>query len=340
MNLRQRFRVWLTKRWALVLFIALILLLWFMPEWLNKPTPLIVRTLGSSTQHVDVLWFRQDFAATRIAANDNEMVFAMSSTWDSLIAINAQTGATVWKAPLSLERRDTRSLLANQDTVFVVTTITVDAYDAKTGQLKWSTELGQGHVSIMSQLDADVLRVYYGDKIFELDSETGKILDTLPKGAIVWISGNTVLKGFGAFDRQTSELLWSEGYPFYLDEGIEPKDVDTNLLIIAMEPGSSFIQGICALNLHTGQHNWCRSEEFNSLIAVNPQSQLGYVMRSDVVLITLDLHSGTILGETSFLAGAPTPAEMGTYSNIVVSDGVVVVSFSDSAQTFGLKFRP
>jgi outer membrane protein assembly factor BamB len=227
-------------------------------------------------------------------------------------------------------------LLADQNAVFVVTTYEVDAYDAKTGVIKWSSPLGQGHVSIMSQLDSNVLRVYYGDQIYELDSGTGKILSVMPKGATVWISGNTVLRGFGAFDRQTGKLLWSEGYPFYLNEGIEPEDLGTDFLLVAMEPGSTFIRGICALDLHTGLHNWCRPEEFNSLMGVDPQSQVGYAVRGDFVLLTIDLQTGKVLGETSFISSELTGKELGSVSPVMVSDGIVVISFGDSKQTFGL----
>jgi outer membrane protein assembly factor BamB len=340
MNLWRNFCMWLSKRWPLVLVIALLLIVWLGQLWLERPQPSITRTLGSSTQRVNVLWLSQDISAP-VVTNEKGMVFAISATRDSLVAIQAETGTTTWETPLSFEERDVRSMLVNQNIVFLVTTLTVDAYDAETGQLKWSTKLGQGHVTIMSQLDARVLRVYYGDQIFELDAETGKILNSQPKGDIIWISGDTVLKVFSAFDRQTGKLLWNQGPPFYLDEGIEPKGLGIDTLLVAQRPGSSFIKGICALNLRTGQHNWCRPEEFSSVMAVDQQSQFGYAMRSDTVLLTIDLQTGHILGTTSFLSSStPTPKEIGAFSSIAASNGVVVVSFSDSKQTFGLKFFP
>lgn len=338
-SLAYQFRIWLSKGCLLALFVALILLLWLVMESLIKPPPAMIHTLGLSTQRVNVLWIRQDIS-TWITSNDR-MVFSRPVMSDSLIAIDAQTGATVWKLPLSFEHSDIRSLLANQNTVFIVTTLTVDAYDAKTGQPEWSTGLGQGHVSIMSQLDSNVLRIYYGDQIFELDSGTGKILSVMPTGATVWISGNTVLRGFGAFDRRTGKNLWNEGIPlFYYGEGVEPRDLGPDILLVASAPGSRFSQGICALNMLIGQYNWCHTEGFNSMIAVDHHSGLGYAMREDFVLLTIDLQTGKVLGETSFLSSNSTSQERGSVSSVVVSDAVVVVSFGDNGQTFGLKFLP
>ncbi len=334
MKLDPELQKLLSRRGAPILAIVFIVLIWIVQLWLQKPLPLITHALGSSTQHVNTLWIRQEIS-TWPTASANGKVFTMLIDSDSLAAIDIKTGATIWKTALSFEQSGARGILANQNTVFVVTTLNVDAYDAKTGELKWSTKLGDGHVSIICQLDSDVLRVYYGDKIYELDSGTGKILDTLPKGLTIWISGNTVLRGFAAFDKQTGKLLWNQGLPFYLDEGIKPIDLSSNVLLVAEEQG----RGICALNLHTGQYNWCRPENFNSMMAIDHQSQLGYAMRDDFVLITIDLQTGNVLGETSFLSSEPINKQVGSVSSITVSDGIVVVGFSDSRQTFGLSIK-
>ncbi|MGA7194176.1 MAG: PQQ-binding-like beta-propeller repeat protein, partial [Anaerolineales bacterium] len=248
---------------------------------------------------------------------------------------------------LSFEHSDADSLLANQTTVFAIPTLSVDAYDAKTGQLKWSTPLGQGHVTIISQLDGSVVRVYYGDTIYELDSETGNLLATMPKRNIVWVSGNIVLKTvvpdqyqLSAYDRQTGALLWNQGPLFFVDEPYTPQVLSKDILIVAEGQSWSGLGGICAMNLQTGKYNWCRPEDFFSMMAINDQSQLGYGMRNDLVLLTVDLQTGNIVGETSFLSSKPFDKQVGSISSVTVSDGVVVVSFHDSFQTFGLEFLP
>jgi hypothetical protein len=62
-------------------------------------------------------------------------------------------------------------------------------------------------------------------------------------------------------------------------------------------------------------------------------------MREDLVLLAIDLETGNILGETNFLSTQPIDKQIGSVSSITASDGVVVVSFSDSGQTFALKFK-
>jgi outer membrane protein assembly factor BamB len=285
-----------------------------------------------------VLWFTQDIF-TKITGNDGGVIYAMPYTRDSLRAIDIIKGTTKWEVELPLERGGgADSLLADQNTVFVVTSVFIDAYEIATGKLKWFTRLGGGHVPIVSQLDSAVVRVYYGDKLYEIDSETGKILTTLPKDATAWISDNIVFQisptyQVIALDRQSGEILWSNNHGFYIDEGQEPINISKDKLLVGLD------NGICALNLRTGEDSWCRPEVDISKIAIDYQTGLGYGMRKDLVLLTIDLQTGNVLGETSFLSSQPIDEQIGSVSSIAFSDGILVVSFSDSGQTFGLSLK-
>ena len=93
------------------------------------------------------------------------------------------------------------------------------------------------------------------------------------------------------------------------------------------------------MKLRNGEDGWCRPEAYISRVAVDRQSQLGYAMRDDFVLVTIDLKTGNVLGETSFLSSEPAKEYSGFVSSVVVSDGVVVVSFYDSGQAFGLSIK-
>ncbi len=348
-SLTYWFRVRLTPRWLPWLFALLIVFLLFLgsaTEWLQAPLPRITHTLRSSTQHVNTLWVRQDVSTYPIASAGGRM-FAMSLDGNSLIATDMMTGATVWQDGLSFDHSHPRGLLANQTTVFVIPTLSVDAYDAKTGQFKWSAPLGQGHVTIISQLDSGVVRVYYGDTIYELDSETGKVLATMPKANIVWVSRNIVLKTsisnqylLSAYDRQTGALIWNQGPQFFVDEPCTPRTLNKDILIVAESSSWSSVGGICALNLQEGKYDWCRPENFNGMAAVDAQSELGYAIRDDLTLLTVDLQTGNIVGQTSFLSSEPFDKRNGWVSTVTANNGNVVVSFHDSFQTFGLEFLP
>lgn len=336
MNLSQRSRVWLSRREILALLVMLILSPWILQACLQRSQPHITHSLGSSTQPVDVLWLKQEiFTQT---TKDGGVIYAMPIARDSLIAIDIRDGTAIWNIKLPLEKGGgARGLLANQNTVFVTTSVFIDAYEITTGKLMWSTRLGDGHVSVIPQLDSNVLRVYYGNNLIELDPKTGKMLTTIPKGNTAWVSGNAILqisptKQLIAVDKQSGELLWTNDRLFYIDEGQEPLYIDNENLLVG------FGRGICALNMQTGVYSWCHPEINISNMTIDYQSQQGFAMRDDLTLLTIDLQTGNILGETSFLSSEPIDEQIGVLSSITFSDGIVVVSFSDSRQTFGLDF--
>jgi len=292
LKLSQRFRVWASQRGAPIIIIAIMVSLWIAQIWYQQRSqiPHITRTLGSTTQHVNILWLRQDISPY-IATSDG-MVYAISLTWNRLVAFDIKTGSNEWEVGLPFEQRGTESLFVNKNTIFTVNATSAYAYETATGELKWSTKLGDGHVSIVSQLDADELRIQYGDKLIELDPETGKIL-----------AG-----------------------------GQKPQNTGINIRLVGGKD-----KWICAGDLQTGKNHWCRTETYISKVAIDLQSQTGYAMRDDFVLVTIDLQTGNVLGETSFLPSGPAK-EYFDFIPVVFSEGVVVISFSDSGQTFGLSF--
>jgi outer membrane protein assembly factor BamB len=343
MKLLQRFQKFLSQQGLLALSLMVIVLLGVLQIWLQRPPPFNTHTIGSSTQHVDVLWLMQDGGnqgdvASPITANTDGTVFIMSLAYDTLTAINIKSGATIWKAKIPFEQSDVRSLLADQNTVFVVTGGSVDAYESTTGKLKWSTRLGDEHVSVFSQLTSTIVRVYYGDKLYEIDSKTGKVLSTLPKNNIIWVSDSVVFEKTPAYqlralNKQTGDQLWTSSRWFTVGGGYKPQDTGKDKLIAA------FATGICALNIRSGEYDWCHPEIYLSSIAIDYQSQLGYAMRKDLVLLTIDLQTGNVLGETSFSSSKPINRQTDFVPSVVFSDGVVVVYFNDSGQIFGLSLK-
>ena len=342
-----RFRVWLSQHRVLTLIVLLTGLVWVVQSWSRKPLPSVTRTLGASTQQVEVLWVRQDIFPLIVATPDGT-AYAITPARDSLVAFDIRNGATRWEVRLPFEQSDVRGLLADGKAVFVATGLGADAYAGKTGDSMWSTRLGGGHVSVISQLDAGLVRVYYGDKLYELDSGTGKILTAMPKEATIWMSGNIALQALPAdklmaLDKQSGEQLWTNGQLFHLDEGQEPQGMGTDILVVGREPAptANYVRGICALSLRTGAYTWCRAETYLSKMAIDSQSQLGYALRDDFVLVTVDLQTGNVLGETGFLPNT-LPEELLHFSqrySVTISDGVVVVAFSDSGQAFGLSMN-
>lgn len=338
MKLAKQLTAWFLRPRTLALFIMFVMLLLILSACLQRPQTQIIHTLGTSTQHVDVLWFRQEIF-TQTTDNSGEVIFVMPISRDSLMAIDIRDGTTIWNTKLPIERGGgARKILANQNTVFVATSIYMDAYDKTTGDLKWSTKLGDGHVSVIPQLDSDLLRVYYGDRLIEIDPNDGEIVTETPKNEIVWMFGNMILQStpasqINALDKQSGEILWTNPRSFHLDEGQEPLDIGNGRQLVG------FVNGTCELDLQTGEYPWCLPEINISNITVDPQSQLGFAMRDDLILLTIDLQTGDVLGETSFLSSAPVDKQEGFLASITFSNGIIIISFSDSGQTFGLEFN-
>lgn len=328
----------LKHRWPLTIFFIVVALSLIVPILREKPQPRVSHIPASSTQHLEVLWVRNDVSPC--IAVGGGTVYVVPLTWDSLIALNPKTGSTLWEVKLPFERSGVRGLLADTNTVYIVNSTHADAYEAKTGKPRWSTELGKGHVEIIPQLDSGLLRVYYGNQILEIDPATGEILKTRSKDSIVWLSGNVVLKNLSdksltAVDSFTGKPLWTTNGMrgiFYVREDIEPQSVGTSALLVSYKD-----KRICALDLQIGKDKWCRHEAYITRVALDKSSNLGYVLRNDLVLVTLDLDTGNVLGETTFLSSEPSTEQFSYASSAVFSDGVVVITFNDSSQTFGLR---
>jgi hypothetical protein len=291
------------------------------------------------------LWFSQNLY-TKIIADDSGVIYAMPFSRDSLVAIDGRSGAILWQVNLPLEQGGgAEGLFVNQNTVFVVNTLNVIAYESKTGEFKWLTKLGYGHVPILSDLDSGAVRIYYGDVLYEIDSNTGKILHKTPKATTIWVSGNVVLQKpsnnyLDAFDNKTNKLLWTKSLSFYVDNMWEPQNINKDILLVGDTRGPSWnsTTGVDALNLQTGEYVWQRPETYLSRIAIDHQSQRGYIVREDFALVTIDLQTGNVLGETSFLTSA-IPEQRSLFVSIAFGNGIVVISFGDSEQTFGLSLK-
>src|SRR5262245_59896608 len=118
-------------------------------------------------------------------------IYVVEPKTDHLLRLDSLTGSTIWKIPLRAPNLVGVSyLLAVDQAVFPLTRSYVNAFSAPTGELLWYTELGNGHVSIYVQEEDSLLRIYYGDEIFEISKVSGDILSVRPKDDIVWIQNN------------------------------------------------------------------------------------------------------------------------------------------------------
>lgn len=327
------FQEWLRKRGKALLFVLIIMLIPTIQSLLEETVQPIYITysIDISSYPSKQLWRKDEFYSL-MAPSSKRRVFLMQSPTNNLFAVDSKVGNTIWSIEPPIGQGGVRGLLANENTVFIITTLNVNAYKAETGELQWSTKLGNGHVGIISQLDSDILRIYYGNDIHEIDTETGEILMSYPKDDTLWVLNNIVLKarypfGIDAFVKQTDEFLWRQEQSFFVEENLVPQNLDEDVIFVWQKPASSLIGGICALDLKTGEYIWCRIENFNSVMAVDGQSKYGYALRDDNTLLMINLQTGHTMNERNFFSKNLPPLAMGASPSIIVNNGNVIVSF-------------
>lgn len=330
--------------------IALIVLL-VVSEWIfNQLEPKITRQIGSSSDNVQTYWTRKMHLWNNIADWKSNTIYAVDAEMDKLMAIDSLTGATVWEIHLTTYQSGISYLLMGDQAVFTVTHSYVNAYRTSTGEMLWYSKLGDGHVSIYAQEEDSLLRIYYGEKIFEVSQASGKILSVQPKDDIVWIQNNVEVHcpllpeagtaescyiGLTGIDRVTGKTLWENNKAHY-SEYYQEQPTHKMVLVGFSE------DGICALNAETGGYNWCLPEGKISNIAVDNDRETGYFIRHDFSLVKINLPTGSILAETKFLpTSLPSGMERDSYAyRVSLTKDIVIVSFGDSEQTFGLRFNP
>jgi outer membrane protein assembly factor BamB len=342
-------------------FVVMFIILLLVSDWIsNRPEPKTTRQIGSSSNPVQALWVKDIYLFDYVTNwNSNTLYVAEQGTDQKLLAIDSLRGTTIWEVLLTVHNKNgdfnqfgVDYLLTANQTVFTVTSTSVNAYRMSTGELIWSTRLGDGHVSIYPQMEDSVLRVYYGDKIFEISQASGEILAVLQKSDIVWIQNNVEVHcplpapqdegavpscwiGLTGIDRVTRKNLWKNKYAHF-SEYFQEQTVNNMVLTGFSE------DGICALKPDTGEHTWCLPVGKISNIALSEDNKIGYYLRNDFSLVKINLSTGGIVSETKFLPKT-LPAEMQKQSygyRVAVTKDTVIVSFGDSDQTFGLKISP
>lgn len=324
---------WISHRRGYLIFITIIsmlLVVQFSLERVNHPT--ILHTLSSTEKSLNVLWLKNDLSDQMIA-NEN-MLFVVSSARDKLIAYDLFTGSVIWEKARPYSRPGARGLAIYESMVFVVNSEAVDAYNTTTGELIWTTFLGDGHTSVILQVEGGILRVYYGSYLFEIDPLTGSILSKDYQEKVMWITGNILIRNptnckMEAIDSQNSSLIWDQCDIFVVDEGTEPQKLKNDTLIV-----NTSNYWVCSINLENGEKNWCSQKTYISNAAIDYESNSIYILREDFAIVVIDLSTGVIQNEYFFLTNIENNEI--TYGRVTYSRDVVVVYFADSGQTYAL----
>ncbi len=332
------------------LFIVAFFCVGLQDKLLGSEKPLSSRTMQVSTNGLEVAWVYEDeadFFSPPPATDQADTLYSFTPR-NGLVAFDTAKQVVIWRAgPDKMCYGGGGGLIVSHQSIYLRTPQGVIACDTKTGQYIWDVKLGTGHVGIRWQLEADhsVLRVYYGDDVYELDPRTGEIIRERKKNNLVWIENQVEIyinRTDQAFpsrllvgkDAVTGQQLWETETIFFTRGRYQRYDEQTLLV-------TSADKELCAFNFRVGKYVWCIAGNYLTYY-VGIKNTIGYVLRNDFVLVKIDLQTGAILAETEFFP-KQLPPENEKYSYnyfvTVTQNDTVVVYFEDSQQLFGLRER-
>ncbi len=331
----------LKRNWKASIFFGAIILLTLAQLVLqrinaqNRLHPKLAYSIQSSTENLKI---NQNYSgiledAWVVTANKQGGFYTAGN--DYITSFDFSSGEYLWKVkPPGFYFPD--RLILDGENIFGTTPLGIEAYDAITGRWKWSIEMGSGHVNVTPQLDGSILRVYYGDLIFEIEPDSGEILHKEPRGNVEWIQGDVELfrisaDRIGLRSRETgNELGQISGDTFSIIEFSPIKYANKDFLLM------DYLKETCLLDIKSGQYLWCRPDNFVSNVGLMEEGKFGYILRRDFVLEKFDVKSGKVLAETQFSTNPSLKSNLqqpvGFNFVTCIGKGTVIVLFQDNKQ--------
>ena len=310
------------------------------PLLTSERGPSYSRTFVPVDQTTALVWQRTIPWVLASPALDAKRVYYYDSTKDTLVALNAADGGLLWEESGSPAIYGVSGIAADGERVYIVNATHVAAYSAPNGDLIWSRELGSGHVRVQLGIDDPaLLRVYYGDAVFELSRETGEMEKKVPLDDLLWIAGDVTVRseppGLAATSSTALTPLWrSYVAPFDVAENLPPLDLFPHLLVYIHRPTS-----ICALDLRDGHYQWCTPLSYSSNMVLGPSGAEAYVLDGEHNIISLAIATGDSRTIASF--PAPETAELDPHRGFTYGLGMyadaLLVYIGDTSQLFSLK---
>jgi len=339
-----------------LLFLAVPFIYSFIHElFFANERPILVWKMQSSSNHLIVQYV---YTTNKInqyipPAIKNETIFTYIPpsfiSRNGVVSLDAITDTLNWQSAGCTDIDGGSDLIVHEQEVIVTGALGIYACKISDGTRIWSKQLGYGHVSVVPQLDVNssILRVYYGESIFELDPASGDMINKQPIDNILWIVNQVVIyqysdKYMGAKDRVTGLTKWeNHDKVFSVSEWRKPQLYDNQSLIVFMSAYvtvTPFGREVCLFNYITGNYAWCRPEKYISHFGIIEKEGIGYILRDDFVLVKVNLRTGEVLDETSFSPNhLPENGQQYGYFVEVTRDNTILVYFGDSQQLFGLK---
>jgi outer membrane protein assembly factor BamB len=219
----------------------------------------------------------------------------LGSNNGEVIALNIDSGAVLWKTPVSSEVMSV-PVVANGIAIIRTTDGSVIALNEKTGQKVWSYEHNVPALTVRGTGAPLVIE----DTIIE-GYDNGKLMALrLKDGKYVWESSVTIPKGRSEVER-------------LVDIDVDP--IEARGVIYT----ASYNGGSAAVSILDGDVLW-RNEAVSSHTGLSQDEQYLYISNSDGHVLQLDKRTGSSLWEQKDLHGRKLTSPVAYQGNVVIGD--------------------
>lgn len=219
----------------------------------------------------------------------------LGSNNGEVIALNIDSGAVLWKTPVSSEVMSV-PVVANGIAIIRTTDGSVIALNEKTGQKVWSYEHNVPALTVRGTgapliIEDTIIEGYDNGKLMALRLEDGKY---------VWESSVTIPKGRSEVER-------------LVDIDVDP--IESRGVIYT----ASYNGGSAAVSILDGDVLW-RNEAVSSHTGLSQDEQYLYISNTGGHVLQLDKRTGSSLWEQKELHGRKLTSPTVYQSNVVVGD--------------------
>ena len=219
----------------------------------------------------------------------------LGSNNGEVIALNIDSGAVLWKTPVSSEVMSV-PVVANGIAIIRTTDGSVIALNEKTGQKVWSYEHNVPALTVRGTgaplvIEDTIIEGYDNGKLMALRLEDGKY---------VWESSVTIPKGRSEVER-------------LVDIDVDP--IEARGVIYT----ASYNGGSAAVSILDGDVLW-RNEAVSSHTGLSQDEQYLYISNSDGHVLQLDKRTGSSLWEQKDLHGRKLTSPVAYQGNVVIGD--------------------
>lgn len=141
--------------------------------------------------------------------------------WE-LRKIDVSTGQEIW-AIIDRSFWGANFIFIENEMVYLLSSTQLSAVSSNGESVVWTTRLGNGHVDFLGQIDGPIIRVYYGNRIFEIDANDGTILHDYQRENVLWkdrqveIHKNIDTKELQGYSYDKKLIIWERPLEIVVD---------------------------------------------------------------------------------------------------------------------------